>query len=240
MANAKPFRPGGLTVVLAAFATLAPAPATLDELALPARLRGTMKLVHAAPMTERRARTEGAVGQMLGLPPGPGNPSRTAEGQGGVLKSDAAFVSVLIRRWNSDEELGEFQQTLLAGGSTALVRQMTKRPIGDLRFDTELRWPIIYATTRVTEVGQFVVFAVVGRILTWDEGLLPDASPIVNIVEISLPRGQFTGTGMLVTASKVGFEAGGRMVVVTEAQGSMTQNIASVELEPAKAASSER
>jgi hypothetical protein len=233
MSTARSLRPSGIAVFAVAFATLAAAPGTLDELSLPARLRGTMRLVHAAPMTERRARTDGAVGQMLGIPPGSGNPSRISEGQAGVLKTDAAFVSILIRRWNTDEELGEFEQTLLAGGSTALVKQMGKRPAGELRFDTELRWPIAYATTWMTPTGQFVRFAVIGRILTWDEGLLPDASPIVNIVEISLPRGQFTGTGTLVTAAKVGFEAPGRMVMVIEAQGSMMQSIGNVEREPA-------
>ena len=219
-------------VLLAALSTLAAAPGTLDELSLPARLRGTMRLLHAAPMTERRAATDGAVGSMLGLPPRSGSPSRTAEGQAGVLTGDAAFVSILIKRWNTEEELGEFEQTLLAGGTTSLVRQMQKRPVGELRFDTELRWPIAYATTWMTPVGQFVRFGVVGRILTWDEGILPDASPIVNIVDISLPRGQFTGNGTLVTAWKVGFEERGRMKMVVEAQGSMMQTILNVEREP--------
>jgi hypothetical protein len=169
---------------------------------------------------------------MLGVRPPPSE-GRTAGAQGGVLTSDAAFVSIVIRRWSTEEEIAAFEQTLLVGGGSALVKQMEKKAIGDLQFDTELRWPIRYAKTWMTPIGQVVRIAVVGRILAWDTGGLPDASPVVNIVELSLPRGEPSGTGTLVSATKVAFEEDGRMTPVTEAMNSTTQSLHDVERVPA-------
>lgn len=208
-------------------------PAGLDELSLPARLRATMKLVHARVLSDREKRATDEVMRNLGVRPPPSD-GRTAEAQGGVLTRDSAFVSIVIRRWSSEEELGEFEQTLIVGGGSALVKQMEKKAVGDLQFDTELRWPVVYAKTWMTPVGQQVQIAVVGRLLAWDAGGLPDGSAVINIVDLSLPRGQPSGTGSLVSAGKVAFEESGRMVAVVEVMGSMTQSLNNVEREPAR------
>jgi len=219
-------------LLVAAILSSAAAPPGLDELSLPARLRATIHLVHATVKTKRDSQGETEVGRMLGLPPKSGGPARIAEPQAGKLKGDTAFVSIVIRRWNTDEELAGFEQALAASGGAALVKQMEKHVLGDFQFDTELRFPIRYAKTWMTPVGQVVRFAVVGRLFDWDSGILPDAAPVINIVEISLPRGQPSGTGTLVCASQVVFQEDGRMEMTAETMGSTTQSLSTVEREP--------
>ena len=63
------------------------------------------------------------------------------------------------------------------------------------------------------------------------DGSPADSNPLINIVDLALPRDEKYGEGTLVTATGIEFETPGRMIPVTLALGTGTQRISNVERE---------
>ena len=205
----------GLAILSAA------APVALDELSLPARLRSTLLIVDQHPPGTVRS-SGGAV-----LPGGAG--TRPGHGQ---MQDRSAFLSFTIRRWSTDEENAALLEAFKSGGTDAVVTAMEKDNVGELAFDNELRWPIRSATTWMTGKAQIVRLATTGRILARGTGL-PDSRQLVNIIELTLRRGERYGDGTLVTAMEVAFEAPGRIIPETLDIDTGTQLLGNVERLPA-------
>jgi hypothetical protein len=235
----------GLTL-LAAKTPVVPA-----DLTLPATFRATMMILDQQPKgtVKVSGAGEGSDGGVVvigdgGTTVGVGSngvatPSSSvgtfpAPAKGGRPIGNSAFVSITLRRLSTDDENLKHAASQRTGGISALIGELEKSDLGQIRLDTEIPWRIRAAATWAGPEGQVVRFVTTGRLFAPKQGAGPDASPIVNIVEFRLAPGERYGEGTLVSATQVDFPEPGRIVPRTLVIGSGTQRLTNVERTSAK------
>ena len=219
-------------LVVAAFGgLLAAPPAPPQELSLPARLHAEMTIVNA----EVDGRTEAgrtAVGEMLGLK----QPTRPIGDTKPMVQfpTGSALLTIEIRRFSLEEEKEALHAAIDSGGVPAVIKATKKlTALGDVHVGAQ-GVPIRAATTWMTDSGQHIRLVFSSRLVTTNPDPMAQTTRALDILDLTLPHGGQSGTGSLVTATKVEYEEQGLVEAVTFASGSATQPVDKVERLPAK------
>ena len=218
-------------VVLVAAASVhafAAPPAPPQELSLPVRLSGHIRIVQGK-VDGRTAGTTKAVGDLLGTRTEAGSPLGETE------PMTSAIVSINIRRWTLGEEREALAAAFRARGTAGLVKELDKTSLGELHFNSELRVPIRAAVTWITATAQHVQLVFNRRVVPANPAnALARHDLVVHILDLSLPHGEADGTGTLVTATQVELQEPGLVALVVPETGSGMSMLDHVEPLPAK------
>ncbi len=208
-------------------------PAPPEELSLPASLRGEITIVNA-DVDSRTEAGRTAVGEMLGLkkPPGVGITGTTPWVK---FPTGSALVTITIRRWSLEEEKDALHAAIDSGGVPAVIKATKNlKTLGDVHIGGE-RLPIRAATTWMTENVQRIRLVFSSRLINTNADPMAQTTRALDILDLTLPRGEQYGTGSLVTATQVESKDPGLIEAVTYAIDSATQPIGKVERLPPEA-----
>jgi hypothetical protein len=218
----------GLQGLLAAPPAQPEPSAPTDELIMPARLRAEMAIVNA-DVDSRTTGGREAVGDLLGMSRPMGRNSTTPLVR---FPTTSATVTMTIRRFSLEEEKDTLRAAIESGGVPAVLKAMKRLPtLGEVSVGGE-RLPIRAAVTWMTEHTQSIRLVFSSRLVTTNPDPFAQTTRALDILDLSLPRGERYGTGSLVTATKVEFEMPGVFSPVTLAGDGATQPLSQVERLP--------
>lgn len=145
-----------------------------------------------------------------------------------------ARLRATVERWTTDEERKVLATALAEKGTDGLVAAMEEITVGYLQVDQSLRWPIRTAATWTTDKGRMVRFAT-NRPVFMAESMRGTRSldyPI-GVIEFLLPP-EGPGEGALLAATKVQFDASGRIEVTSTPHNTGPQKLTNVRIEVPK------
>lgn len=139
-----------------------------------------------------------------------------------------------VDHWSTPEERKTLFDTLRSQGQDALVSAMEGSSMGRIQFEDELARPIRLASSWQTEKGRIVRLAT-NRNMTHGElnSMARSTDYPFGVMEFLLPP-EGPGSGTLLAAVRVQFDAEGRLEVQSLPQNTGPQKITQVEREVAK------
>jgi hypothetical protein len=161
----------------------------------------------AAPVAQRNApavhlplRLTGAVISAGGI----GNPTGTAR------------IEIAVTRWSSPDERAHLTNALVKNGQDELLKELAKaKPVGTIRFNTQLAYDLRYARETPLDEGGTRVFLATDRPMSiWEIWNDPQYSRYpFTLVDLRFPRAG-EASGSLLLAARVTADKDGRFVNV--------------------------
>jgi hypothetical protein len=138
-------------------------------------------------------------------------------------------IEITITRWSTPEERTLFTEALTSQGEAALLDELIKaKPVGTVRFNTQLAYDLRYASeTPHAEGGTRVFFATDRPVSAWEIWNNPQyARYPFTLIDLTLDR-HGEGTGSLLLAARVTAGSDGQFLSV---ENFATQPIAITQL----------
>jgi hypothetical protein len=141
-----------------------------------------------------------------------------AIGMSGPVTGKTGRLTMTIDHWTTDLETKKLYETLVDGGSEALLKAMRERTVGYVAYTGTLRWPLNIARMFKLEDGRILVRLVTNRPILWWE--IAAATPRsrdyeFGYIEFTLDEEQNKGEGYLIHTAKIDLTPEGKVSIET-------------------------
>ncbi len=141
-----------------------------------------------------------------------------AIGWSGPVAGKTARLTMTINHWTTDLETKKLYETLVEGGSQALLKAMRERTVGYVAYTGTLRWPLNIARMFKLEDGRILIRLVTNRPILWWEvaGATPRSRDYeFGYIEFTLDEEQNKGEGYLIHTAKIDLTPEGKVSIET-------------------------
>lgn len=141
-----------------------------------------------------------------------------AIGWSGPLEGKTGRLTMIINHWTTDLETQKLYETLIEGGSQALLKAMREREVGYVAYTGTLRWPLNLARMFKLDDGKLLVRLVTNRPILWWE--VAAATPRsrdyeFGYIEFTLEEDKNKGEGYLIHTAKIDLTPEGKVSIET-------------------------
>jgi hypothetical protein len=139
-------------------------------------------------------------------------------GWSGPATGKTGRLTMLINHWTTDLETKKLYETLMEGGTDALLKAMRERQVGYIWYTRSLRWPLNVARMFKMEDGKILVRLVTERPIQWWEvaGHTSRTRDYeFGYVEFTLEEDKNKGEGYLIHTAKIDLTKEGNVSIET-------------------------